>query len=95
MNLETGRFYCIPDNYEVVDRSFKDIQHVLNPLYSKEEIEKLESVAWARTLDGIDYMPGLVGMNNMKRNDYLNVVLQGLLRVELLRCVQNFIRSRT
>jgi hypothetical protein len=36
-------------------------------------------------LDGADYMPGLVGMNNMKRNDYLNVVLQCLLRVELLR----------
>ena len=86
MSLETGRVFCVPDNYEVVDRSLKDIQHVLNPLYTKEEISQLGSISWARTLDGSDYMPGLLGMNNMKRNDYLNVVLHTLLRVDALRC---------
>ena len=86
MALDSGRVFCVPDNYEVVDRSLKDIQHVLDPLYTREEIQNLNSVTWARTLDGGDYMPGLMGLNNMKRNDYLNVVLQALLRVPALRC---------
>ena len=31
---------------------------------------------WVRALDGTEYMPGLVGLNNMKANDYVNVVIQ-------------------
>ena len=86
MNLEDGRVFCIPENYEVVDRSLKDIQHILNPLYTPEDVKKLAGVQWARTLDGSDYMPGLVGLNNMKRNDYANVIIQSLVRVPKLRC---------
>ena len=33
-------------------------------------------MGWARALDGTEYMPGLVGLNNMKANDYANVVVQ-------------------
>lgn len=29
-----------------------------------------------RALDGSEYMPGLVGLNNMSRNDYVNVIVQ-------------------
>lgn len=86
IKLDTGRVFCIPDNYEVVDRSLKDIQHVLNPQYSPSEIAHMDSLTWARTLEDADYMPGLVGLNNMKRSDYFNVVLQCLLRVHTLRC---------
>lgn len=86
IKLENGRVFCIPDNYEVQDRSLKDIQHVLNPLYTASEIANMGRLTWARTLDDADYMPGLVGLNNMKRNDYLNVILQCLLRVPALRC---------
>lgn len=31
---------------------------------------------WVRSLDGSEYMPGLVGLNNMKANDYVNVIVQ-------------------
>lgn len=31
---------------------------------------------WVRALDGTEYMPGLVGLNNMKANDYANAVVQ-------------------
>ena len=86
LRLEDGRVFCIPDGYEVADRSLKDIQHVLDPRYARPDIEHIDSVAWARTLDGGDYMPGLVGMNNLRRSDYLAVVLQALLRVPALRC---------
>jgi hypothetical protein len=44
-------------------------------------------VRWARALDGSEYMPGLVGLNNMKQNDYANVVAQALIRVHPIRCV--------
>ena len=33
-------------------------------------------VGWARGLDGTEFMPGLVGLNNMKANDYANVIIQ-------------------
>ena len=87
INTESGRVFCIPENYEVVDRSLKDIQHVLNPLYDAEDMKGLSTLQWARTIDGSDYMPGLVGLNNMKRNDYMNVVIQCLVRVPKLRYV--------
>lgn len=40
---------------------------------------------WARALDGQEYMPGLVGLNNMKNNDYVNVTVQILARVVSIR----------
>lgn len=144
--------FCLPDMYEVQDRSLADIQYVLSPTFSgawgarrrvgralllagrgrlgtwpagwllgegdlvhqqaapscccplhglltckhlvatappapaAEEVGKLDSaVTWARALDGGEYMPGLVGLNNMKQNDYANVVVQALLRVWPIR----------
>lgn len=29
-----------------------------------------------RALDGSEYMPGLVGLNNMSCNDYVNIIVQ-------------------
>lgn len=156
MQLDSGRVYCLPDMYEVIDRSLADIQFVLNPSFTggsapsllplpspivllcgttlrvfastvtrhriapptpmyplpfsphpchnfnatftrapasclefciaEEEVARLDaSSLWARALDGSEYMPGLVGLNNMKANDYVNVVLQALWRVHPLR----------
>jgi U4/U6.U5 tri-snRNP-associated protein 2 len=51
-------------------------------------VSKLDSsVSWARALDGGEYMPGLVGLNNMKQNEYANVVVQALIRVQPIRWV--------
>eukprot|EP00887_Chlorella_sp_A99_P006527 scaffold3.g6527.t1 len=51
-----------------------------------EEVGRLDgAVSWARALDGSEYMPGLVGLNNMKANDYANVVIQALIRVHPIR----------
>lgn len=44
-----------------------------------------QEVKWTRALDGTDYMPGLVGLNNMKNNDYVNVAMQILARVAPIR----------
>lgn len=50
------------------------------------QIESLDrEVVWARSLEGQEYMPGLVGLNNMKNNDYVNVAVQILARVVPIR----------
>lgn len=86
MKLSTGQVYCLPDQYEVSDPSLSDIQYVLKPTYTPVEISQLDGTAtWARALDGSEYMPGLVGLNDMKGNDYANVVIQALNRVAPIR----------
>ncbi|KAL4458676.1 hypothetical protein ABPG75_013541 [Micractinium tetrahymenae] len=86
MKVENGRVYCLPDMYEVRDRSLGDIQYVLNPTFTPEDVSRLDAaVSWARALDGSEYMPGLVGLNNMKMNDYANVVVQAFTRVHPIR----------
>ncbi|KAH7619056.1 hypothetical protein Ndes2526B_g06006 [Nannochloris sp. 'desiccata'] len=100
MKLDSGRVYCLPDMYEVSDRSLSDIQYVLNPKYSEEDVEKAgTSPSWSRALDGSEYMPGLVGLNDMKMNDYANVVFQTLNRIApllnfLLRA-ENYVECRS
>lgn len=77
MKLDEGSVWCLPEGYKVEDRSLDDIRAVLDPKFSKEEIASLDSnVKWSRALDGTEYMPGLVGLNNMKANDYANATLQ-------------------
>lgn len=86
MKLENGKVYCLPDGYEVEDRSLEVIRYVLNPTFKHEEIASLDrEVTWARSLEGQEYMPGLVGLNNMKNNDYVNVAVQILARVVPIR----------
>ncbi|EEC02862.1 ubiquitin specific peptidase, putative [Ixodes scapularis] len=77
LNLQTLRFYCLPDNYEIVDSSLDDITYVLRPTFTKGDIIRLDlSDRLSRAYDGTTYLPGIVGLNNIKANDYCNVVLQ-------------------
>mmetsp|Transcript_9088 Transcript_9088/g.55379 ORF Transcript_9088/g.55379 Transcript_9088/m.55379 type:complete len:591 (-) Transcript_9088:552-2324(-) len=86
MKLTTGNVYCLPDGYEVVDRSLDDIRRVLHADFSEDDISALdESPIWARSLDGNEYMPGTVGLNNTKHMDYANTILQCMMRVTPLR----------
>ncbi len=86
MNMHTGRIYCLPDGYEVHDRSLDDIRHVLNPRFAPEAVAALDSTcSWSRGLDGSEYLPGVVGLNNLKATDYAAVVVQALMRVTPLR----------
>ncbi|XP_055924150.1 U4/U6.U5 tri-snRNP-associated protein 2-like isoform X1 [Argiope bruennichi] len=86
LNLQTLRFYCIPDNYEIIDSSLDDITYVLKPTFTKEEIAALDqNDKLSRAYNGMTYMPGIVGLNNIKANDYCNVILQALSHVPPLR----------
>jgi U4/U6.U5 tri-snRNP-associated protein 2 len=86
INLETQKVYVLPEGYEVKSKSLDDIKYVSDPRYTKQEVMELDRkprAAW--TLGGKEYTPGYVGMNNIKENDYLNVVVQALSHVAPLR----------
>lgn len=86
INLTTLKFYCLPDNYEVIDSSLDDIKYVLNPTFTRENIKTLNTnTRMSRAYDSTLYFPGIVGLNNIKANDYANVVLQALVNVSPLR----------
>ncbi|KAG6498724.1 hypothetical protein ZIOFF_038446 [Zingiber officinale] len=86
INLQTEKVYCLPDGYEIDDSSLDDIRHVLNPRFSREQVLHLdENRQWSRALDGSNYLPGMVGLNNIKETDFVNVTIQSLMRVTPLR----------
>lgn len=61
----------------IIDSSLDDIKYVLNPTFTKEHITLLDSTdKLSRAIDGTLYLPGIVGLNNIKANDYCNVILQ-------------------
>ncbi|KAG8387673.1 hypothetical protein BUALT_Bualt02G0045800 [Buddleja alternifolia] len=81
------RFYCLPDGYEVIDPSLDDIRHVLNPRLTTEQVGQLDANRqWSWALDGSYYLPGMVGLSNIKEApDFVNVTIQSLMRVTPLR----------
>lgn len=86
MNLHTARIFCLPDNYEVLDSSLDDIKRALFPSFTSAAIAQLDTnTTLVRDVHGVSYLPGFVGLNNLKSTDYVNVVLQALGHVTPLR----------
>ncbi|KAJ2342766.1 U4 U6.U5 tri-snRNP-associated protein, partial [Coemansia sp. RSA 2618] len=78
--------YVLPENYEVADRSLNDIKDVIRPLYTTGDIARLD--AETRTLHdlaGSSYVPGFVGLNRIKSNSYMNVILQLVAHISPIR----------
>jgi len=86
INLTDQNIYCLPDNYEIHDNSLNDIKFNLKPSFTKDEVEELDKlVTYSRALDGTDFLPGCIGLNNIKKTDYVNVIIQSLCRINTLR----------
>ncbi|KAK5173410.1 Ubiquitin carboxyl-terminal hydrolase 10 [Saxophila tyrrhenica] len=86
INMETKKVYVLPEGYEVKSKSLDDIKFVVDPQFTPEEVKALDKErppAW--DLAGRKYYPGFVGLNNIKANDYVNVVAQALAHVTPLR----------
>ncbi|KAF2280726.1 U4/U6.U5 tri-snRNP-associated protein 2 [Westerdykella ornata] len=86
INMETKKVYVLPEGYEVMSKSLDDIKFVVDPRLSRTEVARLDKdpkVSW--DLLNQEYIPGFVGMNNIKANDYFNVVIQALSHVVPLR----------
>ena len=86
MNLHNAKIYCLPDNYEVIDSSLRDIQNALDPHFTSQDIRNLDAnTALSKDILGVQYLPGFIGMNNLKRTDYINVTVHALAHVLPLR----------
>ncbi len=86
MRLADGAAFCLPDLYEVRDAALADIQRVLRPRFSAADVAALDGAPrWGRALDGGEFMPGLVGLNQLKAAGYATAVVQALQRVLPLR----------
>ncbi|KAI7181182.1 hypothetical protein D0869_14642 [Hortaea werneckii] len=93
IHMETKKVYVLPEGYEVKNKSLDDIKYVVDPKFSPEEVKSIdrrkpgeeEGSRESWDLWGKKYVPGFVGMNNIKANDYLNVVVQALAHVPPLR----------
>ncbi|KAF8320515.1 spindle pole body protein [Cantharellus anzutake] len=89
INLDTEKVYVLPDGYPVSDPSLDDISAVLNPVFTEQQVANLSSPRQlskpSYDLSSRPYIPGHIGLNNIKANDYLNVVIHSLLHVPPLR----------
>ncbi|KAF0493189.1 cysteine proteinase [Gigaspora margarita] len=97
INLHTLQVYVLPDGYEVKDSSLNDIKYVLHPTFTEEQVALLDqNTKHSYDLNNKKYLPGFVGLNNVKANDYVNVVIQALAHIPPLRdyfILQNFENS--
>lgn len=79
----------LPDGYLVSDPSLEDIASVLAPSFKKSVTDTLSSPEHLRKpsydLSSKAYIPGYIGLNDIKRNDYMNVIVHSLLHVAPLR----------
>jgi U4/U6.U5 tri-snRNP-associated protein 2 len=81
-----GQIHCLPDNYEVFDTSLDDIKTALEPKFSNNNINHLDTnKALATDVTGTSYLPGYVGMNNLNHTDYINAVVTALAHVAPFR----------
>ncbi|KAG6883796.1 hypothetical protein C0993_003699 [Termitomyces sp. T159_Od127] len=89
INLETTKVYVLPDGYHVSDPSLEDISYVLAPAFTRNSVAHLSSTTHlakpSYDLASRAYLPGYVGLNNIKRNDHMNVIIHSLLHVRPLR----------
>ncbi|TYZ64884.1 hypothetical protein PybrP1_001107 [[Pythium] brassicae (nom. inval.)] len=86
INLRTDRIYCLPDNYEVVDHSLRAVKDALRPSFDAALVARLDqNRILAQDAFGVSYLPGFIGLNNLKNTDYVNVVVQALAHIPPLR----------
>jgi U4/U6.U5 tri-snRNP-associated protein 2 len=89
INLESTRVYVLPDGYPVSDPSLEDIAYVLAPSFDATMIKGFDSNTTvpkpSYDLSSKPYLPGYVGLNNIKRNDHMNVIIHALLHIPPLR----------
>jgi U4/U6.U5 tri-snRNP-associated protein 2 len=109
INLSDDRIYALPENYEVVDQSVVDIKRALHPEFPAQVRGKLDdkdfpAACTVTALDGVSYVPGVLGLSTPKEANYINAAVQALAAVPDLRnffldeanyawCESNLVRS--
>lgn len=79
----------LPDGYQVSDPSLEDISFVLAPSFTPQSIASyslpVDQQKLSYDLANRPYLPGFIGLNNIKHHDHMNVVIHALTHVPPLR----------
>jgi U4/U6.U5 tri-snRNP-associated protein 2 len=74
--------FVLPDGYKVDDQSLEDILRVVKPTYDPSN---LYTNVKSFDLTGKQFIPGYIGLNNIKSNEYANVIVHALSQVKPIR----------
>ena len=87
LNLKTLKAYTLPDNLEYNDSGqLDDIRAVIRPKFDSALLKDIdERRSPLSDLQGRQFLPGFIGLNQIKANDYVNVILQAFAHVRPLR----------
>lgn len=87
LNLKTLKAYTLPDNCEYDDcGEFDDIRAVIKPKFTENLLKEIDGrTSPLSDLQGKPFLPGFIGLNQIKANDYVNVILQALAHIRPLR----------
>lgn len=79
----------LPDGYLVSDPSLEDIAFVLSPSFTPQAVKQLSAPVQLQKMSydlaSKPYLPGYIGLNNIKRHDHMNVIIHSLLHIPTLR----------
>lgn len=86
VSLESGKFYCLPDSYEIIDTTLQDIYYALFPAFKTNDPVRLSySKHLSTDIHGSSYLPGFVGMNNLRSTDSISTVIHALGHIPPIR----------
>jgi len=86
IHLTDSRIFCLPEDYEIFDATLGDIRINLHPTFTKPEVLEFDTkVQYSHALDGNDYLPGVLGLNNLTNSCWCNAVVQAILKVKPMR----------
>ena len=87
LNMKTLKAYTLPDDQEFNDSGqLDDIRAVIKPKFTRQLLQQIDENTRPLTdLLGRPFLPGFIGLNQIKTNDYVNVILQALSHIRPLR----------
>ncbi len=86
INLSDTNIYCLPEDYIVNDNLLNDIKLNLKPIFNENDIKNLDYICeYCYSLEGNKFLPGFIGLNNVKNNDYFNVIIQAFCHLKKFR----------
>lgn len=71
-----AKVFSIPDDEEITDKVLDVVKYNLNPLYTKEMIKTFDTEKiTGRSLEGVQFTAGNVGLNDLKNTSFANVII--------------------
>ena len=86
MSLSDGSAFILPEGIPFEHEFLVNIRKNLKPTYSESEVDEIDVDKVSRlSLSGIEFIPGLIGLNKTGKSDYMNSLVIALSVVAPLR----------